>query len=129
MGAALYWYIEVLKKYSVFTGRARRRELWIYVAVSLVAAYVVSFAGSVAGISEHLEDAYGLVVLVPTLAVLTRRLHDTDRSAWWLLVPLIPLVGTLVFLVVLCLGGDSGGNRYGEAPGDAGPVSPSAPAR
>ncbi|WP_234434202.1 DUF805 domain-containing protein [Streptomyces sp. NRRL F-5126] len=129
MGAALYWYIEVLKKYSVFTGRARRRELWIYAVVSLVAAYVVGFAGSVAGISEHLEDAYGLAVLVPTVAVLTRRLHDTGRSAWWLLVPLVPLVGTLLFLVVLCLGGDGGGNRYGAAPGQAGPVSPSAPAR
>ena len=115
------YYVAVLKNYAGFSGRARRAEYWqftLFNIIALVACFVIDLAIH----SPILYALYALAVLVPSLAVAVRRLHDTDRSGWWLLLGLIPLVGGIVLLVFVCLEGTRGNNKYGadpKAPADA----------
>ena len=104
------WYVEVLKKYAVFEGRARREEFWMYTLVNLIVAIVLYF------ISPMLYGLYALAVLVPGLAVGARRLHDTNRSGWLLLIGLIPLVGVIVLIVFWVQDSQPGPNQYGPNP-------------
>ncbi len=111
------WYLDVLKKYVEFNGRARRKEYWFFmlfnVIISIVLGVIDGFIGMDIGI---LGAIYSLAVFLPSLAVTIRRLHDTDRSGWWVLIGLIPLVGGIVLLVFMCLDGNSGDNRFGADP-------------
>ena len=116
------WYLEVLKKYAVFGGRARRKEYWFFVlfntlivvALTIIDAMLGSFsARSGTGI---LASLYSLAVLVPSIAVGVRRLHDTSRSGWWILIGLIPLIGAVVLLVFMVLDSAPGENIYGASP-------------
>ncbi len=106
----------VFNKYATFEGRARRREYW-YWFLAVLAAEIV--AGLVVGVRESLGYILiGLIVIcvfLPTLAVGARRLHDTGRTAWWLLIGLVPF-GGLVLLVFYLLEGDAGDNQYGPSP-------------
>lgn len=122
------WYLDVLKKYAVFTGRARRKEYWMFflfnLIVSVVLAVVDSFTGT---FSESLGigllgGLYALGVLLPSIGVSIRRLHDTDRSGWWLLIGLIPLIGAIVLLVFMVLDGTPGPNRFGPNPKETPPA-------
>jgi uncharacterized membrane protein YhaH (DUF805 family) len=122
----VHWYLAVLKKYAVFHGRARRKEYWFFTLVDIVITLVavlldrlLEFDGRFGLISA----VYGLLVLLPALAVTVRRLHDTDRSGWWILLNLIPVVGWLVVLVFTVTGGTPGPNRYGADPKSASAVS------
>ncbi len=111
------WYLEVLKKYAVFCGRARRKEYWMFflfnIIISFVMGFVLGFIGGILGIGTALSNPasviYGLAVLVPGIAVGVRRMHDIGRSGWWLLFP-------FVNLVFLCLDSENGENRYGPNP-------------
>jgi uncharacterized membrane protein YhaH (DUF805 family) len=109
------WYVEVLKKYAVFNGRARRKEYWMFTLFSVIASIVLAIVDAVIG-TQALEIIYGLATLLPTLGVSVRRLHDTDRTGWWILIGLIPLVGFIVMLVFLASEGTSGQNKYGANP-------------
>ena len=119
------WYLEALKKYAVFSGRARRMEYWYFVLFNLIVAFVLALIdtllGTTTGVSSFglLSGIYGLAVLIPTLAVLVRRLHDIDRTGWWILINLIPLVGTIVLLVFALTPGTPGSNRFGLDPKQA----------
>ena len=84
------WYIEALEKYAVFSGRAGRKEYWYFVLFNFIISLVLSF------ISIALGGLYSLAVLIPYLAVTVRRLHDTDRSGLWLLIPPVLLVSLLL---------------------------------
>jgi len=90
-----YWnnYVSVLKKYAVFDGKAGRLEFWSFVLVNLIIGIVIGF------ISSGLSSLYSLVVLIPSLAVGARRLHDTGRSGWWQLIGLVPVVGIIVLII------------------------------
>ncbi|WP_368540763.1 DUF805 domain-containing protein [Enterobacter soli] len=114
------WYFEVLRNYVVFAGRARRKEYWMFTLVSSIISIVFIFADLMLGLGEFaggiLFTIYSLLVMLPTVAVTFRRLHDTERSAWWLLLGLIPLVGSLVLLVFMCSDGTPGDNRFGPDP-------------
>ncbi|MFM4962194.1 DUF805 domain-containing protein [Aeromonas bivalvium] len=110
------WYLAVLKKYAVFAGRARRKEYWMFVLCNLGIALLLGLLGQLIGLKEQIANLYSLLVLLPSLAVGARRLHDTDRSGWWLLINLIPIVGTLVFLYFMVCEGQAGPNRFGEDP-------------
>ena len=120
----MHWYIDVLKKYTVFSGRARRKEFWMFflfsTIISIILAVIDEFMGwkfEMGGeIIGFLSTLYYLAVVVPYLAVIFRRLHDTERSGWWILIAFIPLVGVLVLLVFLILQGTRGENRYGPDP-------------
>ena len=111
------WYLTVLKKYAVFAGRARRKEFWVYMLVSLVLVLVLGVLNVLIGADvPALPTFYCLAVLIPSLAVTVRRLHDTDRSAWWLLILLVPIVGAGVLLVFAAIPGGATANRFGASP-------------
>jgi len=119
------WYLEALKKYAVFSGRARRMEYWYFVLFNLVVYIVLSLIDTLLGTYNIvsgvglLSGIYSLAVLIPTLAVMVRRLHDIDRTGWWILINLIPLIGTIVLLVFALMPGTPGSNRYGPDPKQA----------
>jgi|SRR5664279_3025159 len=114
----MHWYLQVLKNYALFTGRARRSEYWYFVLGNVVIGFVLGILDAVLrkiiGIGP-LGMIYGFAVLIPGVAVSIRRLHDTDRSGWWLLLGLVPLVG-LVLIVFLAEDSNAGTNRYGQNP-------------
>ena len=117
----MHWYIEVLRKYTVFEGRARRKEYWIFALISAFILIFLSLIDELTGWKVWEDEGvlslvYSIAVFVPTLAVVIRRLHDTDRSGWWILIALIPLVGAIVLLVFLILKGNEGDNRFGPDP-------------
>ena len=108
------YYSTALSKYAVFSGRASRAEFWNFTFISVIVSIFLGIIGLVdAGVTFTL---YSLAVLIPGLAVSVRRLHYTNRSAWWLLITILPYVGAIVFLVFMVLAGTTGANRYGEDP-------------
>ena len=115
-------FITVMKKYAVFTGRARRREYWMFALVYTVLFVLLSVIdgllgmGSMLGGMGLLSGIFSLACLCPSLAVTVRRLHDIGRGGVWLLLILVPLVGAIVLLVFAVKPGDSGPNQYGEDP-------------
>jgi uncharacterized membrane protein YhaH (DUF805 family) len=119
------WYLEALKKYAVFSGRSRRMEYWYFVLFNIIVAVVLSLIDrltstfSAASNIGLLSGIYALAVLIPTLAVTVRRLHDIDRTGWWILINLIPLIGTIVLLVFELTPGTPGSNRFGPDPKQA----------
>ena len=115
------WYIGVLKKYAVFSGRARRKEYWMFVLFNFIAEIVLGIIENIIGMSavtnsSVLTGIYGLAVLVPALAVSVRRLHDTNHSGWWLFIGLIPLIGAIILLVFMVRDSQPGDNKYGPNP-------------
>jgi len=113
----------VLTKYVTFTGRARRSEFWWFGLFALIVYVVAAIIDAAAGISVF-TIIVALALFLPSLAVTVRRLHDTGRSGWWILIGLIPLVGGLVLLVFECQDSQPGSNNYGPSPKDVGPDSP-----
>jgi uncharacterized membrane protein YhaH (DUF805 family) len=110
------WYIDVLKKYAVFTGRARRKEYWMFALFNLIIAVVIALIEGVIESNGLLVNLYSLAVLLPSLAVSVRRLHDTGRSGWFLLLALIPVIGSIVLLVFMVQDSKPGENLYGPNP-------------
>ena len=106
-------YLSVLKNYAKFDGRARRREYWmftlvnaaVYVVLNILATQVSAYIGIVALV-------YMLGILVPTIAVAIRRMHDIGKSGWWVLIALVPLIGGIWFLVLSVTAGQSGSNAF-----------------
>jgi len=119
------WYFGALKKYAVFSGRARRKEYWffqLFNALIVIALVVVDSVTKTISKSAGLGLLSGLFILatlLPSLGVLVRRLHDTDRSGWWFFIGLIPLVGGIILLVFTLQDGQSGRNQYGPNPKEA----------
>jgi uncharacterized membrane protein YhaH (DUF805 family) len=116
------WYLEVLKKYAVFEGRARRTEFWMFYLINLVITLVLigidALIGTLipqAGVGV-LQGLYSLAVLIPSIAVTVRRLHDTGRTGWWILIGLIPVIGGIVLLIFMVLDSEPGANQYGPNP-------------
>ena len=130
------WYLEVLKKYAVFSGRARRKEYWIPFLINVLISMGLFVAEILAGAADKLLGVgvsllgllYALAFFIPGLAVTVRRLHDTGRSGWWVLVSFIPLIGTIILIVFLATDSNPGANKYGpnpkETPGPAAGATP-----
>lgn len=116
------WYLDVIKnKYATFTGRARRMEYWYFALFNVIVSVCLAVVDSVLGMQMMagvglLQGLYGLAVLLPALAVSVRRLHDTGRSGWWLLIALLPIIGGIVILIFMVLDSNPGANRYGPNP-------------
>jgi uncharacterized membrane protein YhaH (DUF805 family) len=116
------WYLEVLKKYAVFDGRAGQKEYWWFSFFSFIIILILSVIDILTGTFNVnvglglLGGIYTLAVLTPGIAVSVRRLHDTDRSGWWFLINGIPLIGVIVFLVFTAQDGTPGDNQYGSNP-------------
>ena len=119
------WYLEVLKKYAVFSGRARRKEYWFFVLFNFIISIVLAVIDVVTGSFSPeagmglLGGIYTLAVLIHGIAVSVRRLHDTERSGWWLLIALVPLIGAIVLLVFMVQDSKPGQNQYGANPKEA----------
>lgn len=115
------WYLKVLKQYADFNGRARRTEFWMYVLFNFIITIVLGSIDRLIGTVTLtgfglFSGFYGLAVLIPSLAVSVRRLHDIGKSGWMLLLLLIPIIGG-IWLIVLCIiDGNPGENEYGINP-------------
>ncbi|MBD2750097.1 DUF805 domain-containing protein [Microvirga sp. BT688] len=106
-----------LNKYATFTGRAQRSEYWYFFLVMVLANIVASVLDSVIfGDIPVLYLIATLALLVPSIAAGVRRLHDTDKSGWWLLLGLVPFVGAIVLIVFFCQRGTVGPNQFGPDP-------------
>jgi len=115
------WYLDVLKnKYATFDGRARRKEYWMFFLFNILVAIGLGIVEALIGTAGLIGGLYGLAVLIPGIAVTVRRLHDTSRSGWWILIVLIPAVGTLILLIFMVLDSQPGDNAYGPNPKAAG---------
>lgn len=116
------WYLLAIRNYAVFSGRSRRKEYWYFTLFNLLITMALAVADTLTGTFSAatgmglLGGIYTLGVVLPSIAVLIRRLHDTDRSGWWIWIGLIPLVGTIVLLVFLVSDGTPETNRFGPSP-------------
>lgn len=110
------WYLEVLKKYALFNGRARRKEYWYFFLFNVIIGVAISIVEITLGISAILSTIYSLAVFIPSIAVSIRRLHDTNRSGWWLLLSFVPVVGAIVLIVFMVQDSYPGVNQYGSNP-------------
>jgi uncharacterized membrane protein YhaH (DUF805 family) len=126
------WYLGVLKQYATFEGRARRKEYWFYALFYLLFLLGLAMVDGLTGTYDAdvglglLSGLYILATIIPSVAVMVRRLHDTNRTGWWVLIGLVPLLGDIVLLVFACLDSQPGGNRFGPNPkGVIGPGTPS----
>ena len=108
-------YIRVLQKYAVFNGRANRPEYWWFTLTSIIISVVLAIVSyALIGDDNNIIGlVYGLAVLLPSLGVSVRRLHDTGRSGWWILVGLIPFIGWIVLIVFMATKSNEDENQYG----------------
>jgi uncharacterized membrane protein YhaH (DUF805 family) len=118
-------FVDALRKYAVFSGRARRSEYWWFVLIYLLISLGLMLLDGILGSAHRFGDAgllgglFGLAMLLPSIAVSVRRLHDTNRSGWWLLIAFLPLLGAIVLLVFCALDSQPGENRFGPNPKQA----------
>jgi uncharacterized membrane protein YhaH (DUF805 family) len=110
------WYIKVLQNYVGFQGRARRKEYWMFVVISFVISIILEVLQRALHLGQLLTSLYSLAVLLPSIAVSMRRLHDTGRTGWWILIGIIPIIGTIILLVFMFLDSEEGENKYGPNP-------------
>lgn len=132
------WMILPLRRYVDFRGRSRRQEYWMFVLFIVIGSLATSaldaLLGTGGGFAHYtyggdgmygvgagarggiLNDIFSLIVLIPSIAVSVRRLHDLDKSGWWILIGLIPLVGWIIAIVWYCADGTRGPNRFGPDP-------------
>jgi len=108
------YYLEALKKYAVFEGRARRKEYWMFLLFSVLIEVALEIVGEILGFSggsrrSVISSLYSLAVLIPSIAVAVRRMHDVDKSGWYILIPIYNLV-------LILTDGTFGDNQYGPDP-------------
>ncbi len=115
------WFLMALKKYAVFSGRARRAEYWYFALFSFIISVLLWVIG---GILAKISGApwmallgfiYWLAIIIPSIAVSIRRLHDTDHSGWWILIGFVPIV-SLILLYFMVIDGNQAENKYGPNP-------------
>ena len=104
-GNPFNYYVKAIKNYVTFSGRATRPEYWYFFLFNIIVGIIVGGVGTFLG-TDLLKDLYTLFIFLPCLAVGVRRLHDSDRSGWWILLP-------VVNIIFLCLEGTAGENRFG----------------
>lgn len=116
------WFLAALRKYADFSGRARRSEYWYFALFYLLICFALAFIDGLIGSMNAaagigiLSGLFVLAMLIPSLAVTVRRLHDTDRSGWWFFISLVPLIGPIVLLVFSVQDSQAGANRFGSNP-------------
>ena len=119
------WYLKVLKQYADFSGRARRKEYWmftlfnmiiIFVLMLIIAIGVATKSSALSVIGMILYCIYNLALIVPILAVCVRRLHDVGKSGWFYFIGFIPFVGIIILLVWFCTDSQAGENEWGANP-------------
>ncbi|WP_372965912.1 DUF805 domain-containing protein [Marinobacter sp.] len=104
-------FLDAFRNYANFNGRATRQQYWMFILFYIIFYIVLSVIDGIIG-TFLLSSIFSLVMLVPSIAYATRRLHDTDRSGWWQLIALIPIIGTIVLIVFLAQK-SSDGQKFG----------------
>ena len=115
------WYIKVWKNAVNFNGRARRSEYWYFVLFNMIISFVIGFVEGIAGLQTAsglgmISTLYSLAVILPSLSVGVRRLHDIGKSGWMILISLLPCIGALILLFWYTQDSQPGSNQYGENP-------------
>ena len=110
------WYLAVIKQYAVFSGRSRRQEYWMFTLINIIISIELSFIDGAVGTAGVLQGIYGLALLLPSIGVTIRRLHDTGHSAWWIFIGVVPIIGAIIMIIFLVKDSDPGENRYGPNP-------------
>lgn len=116
------WYLKVLKNYTNFSGRARRKEYWMFTLFNVIFAVAAVLLDNLLGLAFEgigygpIYGLYLLATIIPGIAVSVRRLHDVDKSGWMILIGLIPLIGAIWLLVLFATEGTPGDNQYGPNP-------------
>jgi len=110
------YFTDAYKKYADFSGRATRTQYWMFILFYMIIYIVLASVDAfLLGGMPVLSGIFGLVSIIPSLSIAVRRLHDTGRSGWWLLLSLIPLIGAIVILIFLVMDSE-GDNQYGANP-------------
>ena len=120
------WYLDAWKNYVNFQGRARRKAYWMFVLFNIIALVILSLIEGALGLSGQngygiLTGLYSLAIILPLIALAVRRLHDTGRSGWWILIGLVPLIGPIVLIVFYVTDSQPGTNEYGPNPKESAP--------
>lgn len=110
------WYLKVLKNFTDFQTRARRKEYWMFVLINFLIVTALSILEALIGLPTVISSLYSLFVLIPGLAVAVRRLHDTNKSGWWVLIVLIPVIGWIILLIFAVQDSEAGANKFGPNP-------------
>lgn len=116
------WYLKCWKQYADFSGRARRKEYWIFSLINYIIIFflyilqIVMIESTLWLIFPIIFFLYAVAVFLPGLAVSIRRLHDIGKSGWWYLIYLIPIIGAIWLTVLMCLDSEPGENQWGENP-------------
>ncbi len=113
------YYLAAWKKYATFSGRAQRAEYWVFTLINLAIIVAGIALGEVFGdkrVIPVVVGAFILAMLIPSIAVTVRRLHDTEKNGWWIFIKLVPLVGSIVLLIFLLDDSQLGDNKYGPNP-------------
>lgn len=105
------WFIKCLKQYADFRGRARRKEYWMFTLINGILGFVIGLLGL-----SILSWIYSIAVFIPSLAVCVRRIHDIGKSAWWILLFLIPVIGWIWLIILFVQDSQPGENQWGENP-------------
>lgn len=96
------YYTQAWKHYFDFSGRSTRKEFWMFVLINFIISLAISIVGGLIGI-KALSSVYSLLMLIPSIAILVRRLRDAGFNVWWILIVLVPLVGFIVLMVLAAL--------------------------
>ena len=107
------WKRVVVERFAVFSGRAGRAEFWWFILATFIVSLVLGLLSRASVMFLVLYVVYGLAVLIPYLAVSIRRLHDTGRTGWWLLIGLVPVAGVVILVIFYATDGEPGPNTYG----------------
>ncbi|MFN1650048.1 DUF805 domain-containing protein [Vibrio rotiferianus] len=116
------WYYKVILNYTNFNGRARRQEYWYFTLVNVLVNLVMGIIDRAIGSATQMDNfgffgvIYALFIMIPSIAVTVRRLHDSGRTGWWALIAFVPVIGILVLLYFLIQDSEEGSNQYGANP-------------
>ncbi|CAG9611965.1 Inner membrane protein YhaI [Bacillus rhizoplanae] len=112
----MQWYLQAFKNYAGFQGRARRKEYWMFFLFNFIITIVMEVLAAMSGVFLIFFLLYAVAIILPSLAVGARRLHDTGKSGWWQLLSLIPFVGGIVLIIFFCQDSQKDDNKYGTNP-------------
>lgn len=123
------YYLDAFRNYKDFEGRATRKQFWMFMLIHFIICACIGIVSDVSHVLGNILFAvYLLIVVIPAAALSFRRLHDINRSAWWILIGFIPVVGAIVLLIFYVQKGTEGPNRFGAGSGTSSAMPPMPPA-
>ena len=111
------FYVDAWKKFADFGGRSRRKEFWMFWLINMVINWVLTLLTAKLGIVGTIfTGVFGLAILVPSLAVAIRRMHDIGKSGWWICINFIPIIGTIWYIILAAKDSEVNSNQWGACP-------------